>query len=92
MKRRPHAFLTAAIASALGRVTPPTAPAAPAINETLQRVGLENLRVIPVDPGHAREPLPQRFDLDEAAGVCYVRKADWPKLEAALKRGRKAQA
>lgn len=47
---------------------------------------LDKLRVIPVDPGHPREPSPQRFEIDRDQGVVYVRRADWPKLEQALRK------
>lgn len=88
MNRR---VLQIAVASALARVTPETAPAAPAVRHAAEAATLDKLRVIPVDPGHPREPRPQRFEIDQEQGICYVRRADWPKLQKALKRRRAAQ-
>lgn len=51
----------------------------------------DKLIVVPVRPGHPREPGPQRFSVDQDLGVCYVREADWPKLRETL-RARRAKA
>lgn len=48
----------------------------------------EPIRVIPVKPGHPREPRPKRFEIDRQQGVIYVREADWPTLKAKLQANR----
>lgn len=52
---------------------------------------LADFTMIPVAPGHPREPRAQRFEIDHAARICYVRQADWPKLQAALAKQRAAK-
>lgn len=54
--------------------------------------GQARIRIVPVEPGHPREPRRNRFELDAPNGVCYVRQADWPQLQAALLARRAASA
>lgn len=80
--RRP--LLTTAVAAALigARGEPPL---------PVSHANLDEVRVIPVKPGHPREPQAGRFDIDRGAGVCYVREADWPKLQKVLAARKRAK-
>lgn len=82
-----RSFIATAVAAALARLSPPDeAPPSPLAAPETDSAPLDAVRVIPVKPGHPREPRPKRFELDKAAGVCYVREADWPELQAALRK------
>lgn len=77
--------LRTAVAVALSSARPPAQEPATDL-ASLREVTEANarVRIVPVNPGHPREPRPQRFEMDAAQGVCYVRAADWPALRAAL--------
>lgn len=76
--------ISLAVAAALARIEA-TPPPPPALDAAIDSAPLDSVRVIPVKPGHPREPAAQRFELDKEQGVCYVREVDWPKLQRALK-------
>lgn len=51
---------------------------------------LSKLTVVPVRPGHPKEPSPKGFTIE--GQTCYVRAVDWPALKRALAKNRaKAQ-
>lgn len=90
---RHPSVLGAAIASLLEQAQPQAElPATDLASVREVDESLARVRIVPVKPGHPREPRPQRFEMDPGQGVCYVREADWPALQAALARRRASSA